>query len=228
MIAGLAEAAAGEVPVVGLALSPFSLPIMQLGFERYLQLTYGEPELFWRLMAVNEEFCVRWANAQFAAGATAVAYYDPVSSPTITAPATFATTGLLIARRTLARFDGPAVLHLASGRCLPILDELATTGAAGLGVCAEEDLGEIKARAGRRLALVGNLNGIEMRGWSPGEAEAKVKAAIRAGGPGGGFILSDNHGEIPWQVAGETLDAIADAVDRWGRYPLEWIDAETR
>jgi len=30
------------------------------------------------------------------------------------------------------------------------------------------------------------------------------------------MILSDNHGEIPWQVAEETLLAVGEAVRRWG------------
>ena len=34
IVAGLARAGKGEVPVVGVVISPFSLPIMQLGFGR--------------------------------------------------------------------------------------------------------------------------------------------------------------------------------------------------
>ena len=225
VIAGLAEHAAGEAPVVGLVLSPFSLPVMQLGFERYLRLTYERRDLFWRLMAINEEFCVRWAEAQIAAGASAIAYYDPVSSPTITAPAAFAETGLLIARRTIARIPAPTALHLASGRGLPIAEQLATTGAAMLSASAEEDLAETKAACAGRMTVVGNLNGIAMRRWSPEQVESTVKAAIAAAAQGGGFILSDNHGEIPWQVPDSVLEAVRDAVDRWGRYPLDWLDA---
>ena len=50
-----------------------------------------------------------------------------------------------------------------------------------------------------------------------------AKNAIKKVGPGGGFILSDNQGEIPWQVPDEVLMAISDAVRRWGRYPLDWV-----
>lgn len=39
---------------------------------------------------------------------------------------------------------------------------------------------------------------------------------------GGGFIFSDDHGEPPWQVPEEILDAISDAVQGWGKYPLAW------
>ena len=59
-----------------------------------------------------------------------------------------------------------------------------------------------------------------MRHWTPEQAEAAVRTAIRKAGRGGGFILADNHGEIPWQVPDTVLMAIAQAVARWGRYPL--------
>ncbi len=226
VIAGLAERAAGETPVVGLVVSPFSLPIMQLGFERYLRLTYEHRDLFWQLMAINEAFCVAWAEAQIAAGASAIAYYDPASSPTVTAPAVFRETGLLIAKRTLSRIPAATAIHLASGRCLPILDELISTGTNMVSASAEEDLAETKARCAGRVTVVGDLNGLAMRRWTAEDAEAAVKSAIAAAGRGGGFILADNHGEIPWQVPDSVLEAVRDAVDRWGRYPLSWVDDE--
>jgi uroporphyrinogen decarboxylase len=92
-----------------------------------------------------------------------------------------------------------------------------------VGVSILEDLARLKAAAAGRVSLLGNLNGIEMRRWTPADAELAVKRAIAAAGPGGGFILSDNHGEIPFQVVDETLLAIREAVDRWGRYPLKWV-----
>ena len=118
---------------------------------------------------------------------------------------------------------GQCLAHMASGRCLPIAADLAQTGTAGVGVSALEDLAELKAACRNTLTDIGNLNGVEMRRWTPKQAEAKVKEAIAKAGRGGGYILSDNHGEIPWQVKEETLLAIADAVDNWGRYPLNWI-----
>ena len=61
----------------------------------------------------------------------------------------------------------------------------------------------------RRLTVMGNLNGITMRRWTPAEAEQKVQEVIVQAGRGGGFILSDNHGEIPWQVPDSVLLAIS-------------------
>ena len=212
------------VPIIGVAISPFSLPIMQLGFEHYIQLIYEQPERFTRLMAVNQAFCVDWANAQLAAGATAITYFDPVSSTTTIPRDLYLKTGYSVAMETLRLINGPKATHLASGRGLELVDDIVATGAAAVGVSALEDLAEWKAAAGGRLTLLGNLNGVEMRRWTAAQAESEVKQAIAKAGRGGGFVLADNHGEIPWQVPDEVLLAIRDAVDRWGRYPLDWIE----
>jgi uroporphyrinogen decarboxylase len=223
IIRGLAARLGKTVPIVGTVISPFSLPILQLGFEAYLELLHDQPARFTRLMAVNQVFCVEWANAQLAAGATAVGYADPMASTTLIPRPLYLRTGHLVARGTLARIEGPVAMHLASGRGLPLAADLVATGAAAIGVSALEDLGDWKAAVCGRVALIGNLNGVEMRRWTQAQAEAEVKHAIALAGRGGGFVLSDNHGEIPWQVPDDVLLAIGDAVDRWGRYPLEWV-----
>ena len=212
-----------DVPIIGVVMSPFSLPIMQMGFGKYIELIYEQPSLFNRLMEINQEFCQEWANAQLKAGATAITYFDPVSSPTIMAREMFLKTGFEIAMRTIARIKGPTAIHMAAGRCLPILDDLAQTGAAVIGVSVMENLSEIKNKCRKKLTVLGNLNGIEMRRWTSEEAEGVVKDAIAKAGTGGGYILSDNHGEIPWQVPEEVLMAASEAVHKWGRYPLKWV-----
>lgn len=222
-IAGIRQQVGDSLPIIAVAISPFSLPVMQMGFDRYLELMHEQPERFERLMRINEEFTVAWANAQLAAGATAICYFDPVSSTTNIPRELYLRTGQQVAKRTLARITGPTATHLASGRGLPIIADIADTGTAVIGVSALEDLARLKAATAGRVSLLGNLNGIEMRRWTPAQAELAVQRAIASGGPGGGFILSDNHGEIPFQVAGETLLAIREAVDRWGRYPLHWV-----
>jgi uroporphyrinogen decarboxylase len=64
-----------------------------------------------------------------------------------------------------------------------------------------------------------------MRRWNQAETEAAVRSAIAQAGPGGGFILAENHGEIPWQVPDDVLMAVAESVRRWGRYSLEEIES---
>ncbi len=224
---GLKARVGDTVPIIGVAISPFSLPVMQMGFDRYLELIHEQPARFERLMEANIAFTVEWANAQLAAGATAICYFDPVSSTTNIPRQLYLSTGHRVAKRTLAQIKGPTATHMASGRCLGIIGDIADTGTAIVGVSGLEDMRQLKAAANRRVSLLGNLNGIEMRRWSPADAEAAVKRAIAQAGRGGGFLLADNHGEIPWCVQDEVLLAIGEAVERWGRYPLDWVDAWT-
>ncbi|CAK0777846.1 Uroporphyrinogen_deCOase domain-containing protein [Gammaproteobacteria bacterium] len=223
-IHGLKQRVGDRVPIIGVAISPFSLPVMQMGFDRYIELIYEHPKHFARLMAINEAFCVEWANAQLAAGATAICYFDPISSTTNLPRERYLQTGHPIACRTLAKIQGPTATHLASGRGLSLVEDLIATGTAVVGVSSLEGLSQWKAVAAGRISLLGDMNGITMRNWSPQEAEKEVKNAICQAGRGGGFILSDNHGEIPFQVPDEVLLAIGDAVKHWGCYPLKWID----
>jgi uroporphyrinogen decarboxylase len=213
-----------DVPIIGGVVAPFSLPIMQLGFERYLLLMNERRDLFERLMAVNEEYCVAVANAQLAAGATAVGFADPMSSTTVIEPETYRAVASRIAARTLARVHGGVALNVASGRCLPIIGEMSQTGAVAVQVGPDEDLAELKRAAGGTVALIGNLNGVAMRRWSPAEAEAEVRRALAAAGPGGGYVLADGHGEIPFQVPDDVLFAVAEAARTWGAYPLDWVE----
>jgi uroporphyrinogen decarboxylase len=209
-----------EVPIIGVVMSPFSLPVMQMGFDKYLELMFFHPVLFDKLMQINTEFCVNWANAQLNAGATAICYFDPISSTTIITREKYLETGFLIAKNTIARIQGPTATHFASGNSLSIINDVAQTGTAVIGVSSLEDISLIKEEARNKLTVLGNLNGIQMRRWTPDEAESIVKDTINKAAPGGGFILGDNHGEIPFQVSDEVLMAISNAVNEYGHYPI--------
>jgi len=222
----LKEEIGDDAPIIGVVMSPFSLPIMQMGFDKYIELMYEAPDLLDYLFKINEEFCVQWANAQLRAGATAICYFDPAASTTISTKEMYLKTGFKTAKRTISRIEGPTATHMASGRCLPIVKDLIQTKTAIVGVSWQEDLAELKSACRNEISVLGNLNGIEMRRWTPEKAEEEVKKAILQAGPGGGFILSDNHGEIPFQVSDDVLMAISEAVHKWGQYPLHWLKTD--
>lgn len=217
----LKEHAKDETPIIAVVMSPFSLPVLQLGFEKYLDIMHFRKDLFEQLMRVNEAFCADWANAQLEAGATAICYFDPVSSSTIIPRELYLETGFHIGKRTIAQIKGPTATHFASGNCLPLADILPQTGTAVVGVSSQEDIGTLKEAFKNKLTVLGNMNGIEMRRWTPEETQNIVRKIIQDAAPGGGFILSDNHGEIPYQVADEVLFAISDAVHEYGVYPIK-------
>jgi uroporphyrinogen decarboxylase len=177
---------------------------------------------FDRLMRVNRDFCTQWANAQLEAGATAICYFDPVSSTDMIPAELYRELAYPVACETIGAIKGPTATHFASGRCLGLVDLVAQTKTALIGLSVLDDLGEAKKRCAGRLTVFGNLDGIAMRRWTRADAEREVKKALAAAAAGGGFILSDNHGEMHYSVDESVLDSIADALRTWGRYPLDW------
>jgi uroporphyrinogen decarboxylase len=183
---------------------------------------FRAPE-FERLMQLNQEFCVAWANAQLEAGATAICYFDPLASPNIIEREKYLSTGHRIAKQTIGRIKGPVATHLASGIALPVIDDIIGTGSAVLGFSAADDLVEIKKATQNKICLLGNLNGIDMVNWDSHMVNEEIKNLIAKAGKGGGLIISDNHGEIPWQVPESVLMEISEAVSRYGTYPLKQV-----
>lgn len=212
----LAELSQGEIPVLGVVISPFSLPVMQMGFGQYLELLYRDEQRFDRLMEINAAFTEDWAKALVDAGANALVYFDPVSSSTIIPPDLYRKTGYRIAMRIIPGIPAPVVTAFASGRCLPILEDVIATKTAGVIVSEDEDLQNILTICRKRATVFGNLNGIAMRHWTPEETREKIRTIIRVAGRGGGFVISEQHGEIPLQVPEEVLHAIRDAVQTYG------------
>lgn len=213
---------ADTIPIIGVVMSPFSLPIMQMGFEAYLRLLYFRPDLFDLLMEKNMEFCISWANAQLKAGATAICYFDPMASPTIIERDMYLRTGHPVACKVIPSINGPTATHLASGMALPVLDDLVKTKTAIVGISNNEKFPLLKEASRNKISLLGNLNGIDMINWSTADAEYHVKNIIKKAAKGGGFLISDCHGEIPYQVSEDVLMAISESVKKWGNYPLDW------
>ncbi len=210
-----------DIPIISAVVSPFSVPVMQMGFEAYLDLLYTQPDLFKKLMKKNTAFCIRWSNALFDAGATALGYFEPLASPDMIPRDLYRTTGLPLAAEVVKSVRGPMAAHLASGRTVPVINDLAGAGFVGIGVSTNDDMGAVKEACGKKLTILGNLNGVAMRNWTEAEANHIVHDLILKVGHGGGFILSDNHGEIPYQVPDRVLMAISAAVKKNGTYPLD-------
>ena len=219
----LKSAVGNETPIIGVVMSPFSLPVMQMGFEKYLELMYFRAPEFEQLMQINQEFCVAWANAQLAAGATAICFFDPLASPNIIEREKYLTTGNRIAKQTISRIKGPTATHLASGIALPVISDIIDTGSAVLGFSLDDDLDEIKKAARSKICLLGNLNGVDMVNWDARKVNDEIINIIDKAGAGGGLIISDNHGEIPWQVPESVLLEISEAVSKYGTYPLAQV-----
>ena len=214
----LNEAKGGEVLIVGVVMSPYSLPVMQMSMEGYMKLRFEDPLRFQKLMKINTEFCIRYANEMIKNGANAIVYFDPIASPTISTKEEFLSDALPLMEQCVQKINGPIAVHYASGIVLPIIDEVIKSGVVAVGTSSQEDHSLLKAKCKGKITIVGNLNGIEMNRWTRFDVEENVRKIINTCKASGGFILSDNHGEIPIQIDEKIISEISVQVKKHGTY----------
>jgi uroporphyrinogen decarboxylase len=191
---------------------------MQLGMEKYLLLKHNDKKRFKRLMEINTEFCIRYANEMIKNGANAIVYFDPISSPTISTRAEFLEDALPIMKKCIAEINGPIAAHYASGIVLPIIDEIIESGVVAVGTSSKEDHVKLKEKCKGKITIIGNLNGIEMVDWDRKDIQQKVGDLIDICAKDGGLIISDNHGEIPIQVPEETIMELSKQINELSVY----------
>nr|MDO8086302.1 uroporphyrinogen decarboxylase family protein [Candidatus Sigynarchaeum springense] len=114
-----------------------------------------------------------------------------------------------------------AVLH-TDGYITPLLDFIIDAGFDGLHSLeptAGVDLAEVKAKAGDKICLMGGIDIAHVLvDGTRQEVEGAVKAAIKAAGQGGGYIVSPAN--MHPGVSVERLRWMVDATKKFGTYPL--------
>ncbi len=209
-----------DTAIAATVVSPFSLPLLQMGEAQYAMLIEEQPRLYERLIAINEELCVEWSNALFNAGVSYIICSDPAASSPNLARDVYLRLGFPVLCSYLSRMNGPIVLSTYPSDSLPIVDQAIQCGAKAIVPNKDENADEVRAASRGQVALVGGIDTAKMRTWDCAEVESEVKTAIAKAGVNGGLILSDSSGDVGWSVSQGNLAAIADAAHIWGRYPL--------
>ena len=82
------------------------------------------------------------------------------------------------------------------------------------------DIGEVKARYGDRLCILGNIDCTYLLPFgSPEEVEETVKETIRVAAPGGGYVISSSNSIHPG-CKPENYLALVRAARKYGTYPI--------
>jgi uroporphyrinogen decarboxylase len=111
-----------------------------------------------------------------------------------------------------------AVFHIC-GNTMPIIEDMAKTGADGLSIDSMVDMTEAREIIGK-TALVGNIDpaGILMNG-TPNDVENASIEAMRTGGRDGAFVLAPGC-DVPPTCSGENIRAMIESAKNQGKYPL--------
>jgi Uroporphyrinogen decarboxylase (URO-D) len=198
-----------------------------MGFERFVVALHKEKEFIRKVVRFYEDYICLAIEAFSDAGIPAYIYGDDLayrSGPMLNPKALDELLGNSLRRITeTAHALGMKIAIHSCGCTYQLLDWFADCGFDGvqsLEPGAGMELARVKEMVGKRLCLIGNVD--VTRTLCDGTREevfAEVKTAIAAAGGGGGYILSPTHSHQGVDV--RHMRWMVEAVDEYGRYPLE-------
>ena len=110
---------------------------------------------------------------------------------------------------------------MASAKVIDSINKIIDSKVVAVSFSHSDDIKRLKEKFKGKVSFVGNLDGISMRKWTYQDVEKNVKELIINGASGGGLVISDSHGEIPWYVSEEVLYSISEVVQKYGTYPIK-------
>lgn len=218
---------AGKKAVIVHLNDVFSLPRYLMGYENLLMGIAADPALVTALVELSVQINLAMAKEVAARGVKIVYTGDDFAgdSGPLMSPAHFRDLFAPGLTRVIGGFKelGLLVIKHTDGNLWPIIDMIVDSGIDCLDPIdpiAGMDLGEVKARYGRRIALKGNVDCAHlMTLGTPEQVAAATKEALRKGAPGGGYILSSSN-SIHSTVKPENYMALMRTLKEYGRYPI--------
>ena len=126
-----------------------------------------------------------------------------------------------ITERAHAR--GMLIFKHSDGNMWPIMDGIVEAGFDGFHPVQPQcmDIGEVKARYGDRLCVLGNIDCTYLLPFgSEEEMEETVRETIAIAAPGGGYVISSSNSIHPG-CKPENYIAMVKAARRYGNYPID-------
>ena len=218
---------AGKKAVIVHLNDVFSIPRYLMGYENLLMAIAADPSLVSALVELSVDINLAMAKEVAERGVKVVYTGDDYAGDTgpLMSPAHFAALFAPGLRRVMQGFKelGLRVIKHTDGWIWPLMDMIVDSGIDCLDPIdpvAGMDLAEVKAKYGQRIALKGNVDCAHlMTLGTPGQVAAATREALKAGAPGGGFILSSSN-SIHSSVKPENYMAMLMTLKEHGRYPL--------
>ncbi|MDK1031980.1 MAG: uroporphyrinogen decarboxylase family protein, partial [Planctomycetia bacterium] len=198
-----------EVAVLGKVMGPLSMTQVMNGLERTMMEMLDEPERIHHLIDTCVEVLVRCANAEFEAGADAVAVGEGGAGANMVSPKMHKEFLLEAHKRMAAEIDGPLIMHIC-GDITPRLPLLAETGLACFNFDWDINPKSMKDAAAGAFAIMGNINTTDLLRGKPADIERQVFENLDAGVD----IISPGCAISP-TCPNRNLVAMADAIKKW-------------
>jgi len=190
--------------------APFTGLTLLHGIAPVMLLVYENPDLLRKTMAFTESLSIEFSRALIEAGTDIIWLGDCCASSRFLSFDLFREFAYEPAKRVISAIHkaGGMVIYHAAENMLPFLEEMSGMGADVLSVESGIDLEIVKQTVGKRVALSGNLDGINLI-WHgrPDEIKREVRRLVVRVASQGGVIVNTGEG-IPKQTSLENLDTM--------------------
>lgn len=225
----LARKINNKVPIRGTGTGPFSLASHLMGTERFLlelAMVQHDPDgknakLLRKLMDLTTEALIRFAKAEFDAGAHIVQCGDSLASIDVISPKMYEEWAFPYEQQFFneinqyaKQYGGSAILHIC-GNTTKVIELMANTGAPILEIDYKVDIQVSKQAVGHKVCLLGNIHPtkILLQG-DPEIVKLEVERCIDKAGRDGGFILGSGC-EIALDTPLENMKAMIQAAKNY-------------
>ncbi len=219
----------GKRAIVFLTHDGFEFPhYLRGGMENLLLDYYDNPRLAHELAEIVIDYKIRLMRRAIREGADAVVSGDDYANQhgTVMSPQHFREFVLPYLKRGIdaAHDEGVPFIKHTDGNIWAILDDMVQAGIDALDPiepAAGMDIGEVKAKYGDRIAVIGNVDcSFVLTRGTIEEVEEAVKETIAKASPKGGHILASSNSIHP-AVKPENYKAMVEATRKYGRYPID-------
>jgi len=215
----------GRKAITAICRDAFFNPAFLRGTAQFLMDMIDRPRFVHELIEVTLSHDIPAMQRMIRAGVDVVVLGDDYAdkNSTLMSPRHFRQFILPGLKRCVdaAHQAGAYVVKHTDGNIMPIIDMIIETGIDGLNPlepAAGMDIGLIKRRYGRRIALVGNIDcGYVLSQASPDEVRRVTRDTIQKAAPGGGYLLSSSN-SIHSSVKPENFLAMIQTLRQCGEY----------
>ncbi|MHB8791889.1 MAG: uroporphyrinogen decarboxylase family protein [Thermoleophilia bacterium] len=215
----LVSASNGEYAVLGSVRSPFEYAATVRGLIEFMTDFYRDPEMVRDLIAAVMPATMAVGQALAETGVDAVVMKDSFASSSMISPDHYREFAYPAECEAIASLSArvPVILHICRNS-MPILGDMAKTGAAVLELDSPVDLAEAREIVGDKVILKGNIDAASViEKGSVDNVRTAVRTAMDAAKAGGRFILSTGD-SLSLNAPEENLAALVKYGREYGRY----------
>lgn len=207
-IRGLADRYQGEVPVCGLLHNPFSLPIMIMGIENWLQTLLFEDRLRDEMLEISKTHFLAMSNAFISDGAQFLMIPALCVNPAVLTRHLVEQLVLPVYREVFAEIPVPIFVHHSGKQMLKFLDLLAEIPQiAGIVLAQEDDPTEARRLVGPEKILLSGIDAISIERSSMEEITIVCEQLAEPCRNDPRFIPMTTYADIPYAAPIENVNA---------------------